>query len=202
MVRPVAEFGLPAYHSLFTKTQTQLLERLQSRAMKIIFGWSVSYATALRETGTEKLEERRTNLVRNFAIKCTKNERFRSWFPTNPDSNYNIRRREKYRLVRGRTSRYQKNPLYYMKTLLNQLENWSGPTSLAAYTMTKFISIIESIYSRTTQSDDRCWCNINLIDQLGFVFIFTQLITRPLYTSLTDLQKKQTESLLTHHQTY
>ena len=41
MVQPVAKFAAPAYHSLLSAAQTGMLEQLQARAMKIIFGWNV-----------------------------------------------------------------------------------------------------------------------------------------------------------------
>ena len=119
MVRPVAEFAAPAYHSLLNASQTGMLEQLQARAMKIIFGWNVSYRTALLETNTPRLEERRQQLVEKFAQKCVKEERFKSWFPLNFEAPYDTRRREKYKISRGRTQRFYRNPLSYMRKYLN-----------------------------------------------------------------------------------
>ena len=68
LIRPVLEYASSAFNSLLTATQAGKLEQMQAQALKIIFGWKVSYATALRETGTERLEERRkkhTETVRN-----------------------------------------------------------------------------------------------------------------------------------------
>ena len=120
MVRPVMEFAAPAFHSLLTKTQAGELERLQARALKIIFGWNVSYRSALAASNTPRLEDRRKDLVLKFAKKCSKNVRFAEWFPENPDSGHNTRNPEKYRIVRGRTTRYQKNPTNYLRVILNE----------------------------------------------------------------------------------
>ena len=119
LIRPVLEFAAPAFHSILTATQTAQLKRLQMRAMKLIFGWSVSYSTALEGSGMETLESRREGLVLRFARKCSNNNRFKSWFLPNHDIEYATRRREKFRLKTGRTSRFQKNPIYHMTTLLN-----------------------------------------------------------------------------------
>ena len=76
LIRPVLEYSAPAYHSLLASTQSSHLETLQSRAMKIIFGWEVSYETVILKTGLERLDVRREKIVQKFAEKRVKNERF------------------------------------------------------------------------------------------------------------------------------
>ena len=119
LVRPVLEFAAPAFHPLLTETQKAGLERLQAVALKVIFGWTVSYATALEGSNTETLEERRNGLVKRFADKCVVSDRFSQWFKKNRNIPYGTRNREKYYLKTGRTTRYQKNPIYYMTRYLN-----------------------------------------------------------------------------------
>ena len=69
MVRPVLEFASPAFHPILTAAQSGHLERLQAQAYKIIFGWNVSYNTAINTTSTPRAAERRRILCQNFAKK-------------------------------------------------------------------------------------------------------------------------------------
>ena len=80
MVRPVLEYVAPVLHPLLTITQIQHLERLQAQAFKIIFGWKVSYATALDGSGAESLQMRREELFKKFTVKAAKNVSFKKWF--------------------------------------------------------------------------------------------------------------------------
>ena len=86
-MRSVQEFVAPAFHSILTASQTLQKERLQARALKIIF------ATPLAGSGLEKLESRRENLVKNFAQKCVKKDRVKNWFPLNDKIGYSTRNR-------------------------------------------------------------------------------------------------------------
>ena len=75
MIRPVIEYASPAFHPMLTAAQAGTIEQLQ--AYKFMFGWNVSYKTALEHTSTERAEDRRTTLVQNFALKSSKNDRFK-----------------------------------------------------------------------------------------------------------------------------
>ena len=60
---------------------TAQLEALQARAMKIVHGWTVSSDTVLKETGLQKLSERKEQLVDNFETKSKSQEWFgAAWF--------------------------------------------------------------------------------------------------------------------------
>ena len=68
----------------------------------------------------QTLEERREELLLNFALKTQKNERFSDdWFPTRTDSNYPLRNRRNFIEVKARTERQKKNPVFYMRKALN-----------------------------------------------------------------------------------
>ena len=69
VVRSIADFAAPTYHSLLSKTQTESLEKLQRRALKIIYGHSVPYSKCLELSGLDTLDNRREKLVKNFAEK-------------------------------------------------------------------------------------------------------------------------------------
>ena len=124
VIRPVADFAAPAYHTLLTQGQSDCLERIQRRAFKIIFGNDVSYATVLREMNITSLKERREELVRRFASKAARNPRFcEKWFPKHYDTGHNTRRPKRYREFLPRTNRLAKSPLFVMRRMLNENEN-------------------------------------------------------------------------------
>ena len=49
-LRPLLEYAVPAFHSMMTGEQSDLLESLQARALKIIYGFQLSYSTCLLYT--------------------------------------------------------------------------------------------------------------------------------------------------------
>ena len=97
MIRPVIEYASPAFHPMLTAAQAGTIEQLQ--AYKFMFGWNVSYKTALEHTSTERAEDRRTTLVQNFALKSSKNDRFKRWFPLNHQIRYALEKNTSFRLV-------------------------------------------------------------------------------------------------------
>ena len=121
LVRPVIEYAASAYHSLLTNEQSEEIERLQKRILKVIYGWTYSYDTILTTQKIPSLKERRQELVTNFAQKSSKNPRFSSWFKKRAETPYNTRRRLEYEPTPLVTERDRKNPLTYMKDLLNRL---------------------------------------------------------------------------------
>ena len=71
------------------------LEKLQSTAVKLIFGNKKSYKKLREEFNLDTLETRRKNAVKKFAIKNEKNPRFGpKWFKPNT-TNVNTRNKEK-----------------------------------------------------------------------------------------------------------
>ena len=57
-----------------------------------------------------------------FALKNTESERFKRWFPKNPDIATDLRRgsRNVYKEPFARTERLMKSPLFYMRRRLNR----------------------------------------------------------------------------------
>ena len=120
LVRPVIEYAASAYHSLLTNEQSEEIERLQKRILKVIYGWTYAYDTILTQK-IPSLKEQRQELVTSFAQKSSKNPRFSSWFKKRVETPYNTRRRLEYEPTPLVTERDRKNPLTYMKDLLNRL---------------------------------------------------------------------------------
>ena len=123
LIRSVADFAAPAYHSLLTANQSEALERIQKKALRAIFGHQYSYATVLQHQNIPTLEERRKELLTNFAVKCSKNERFSAkWFPLADNTGHLTRKKNKYKEFTSRTERLKKSPVCAMRKILNEIE--------------------------------------------------------------------------------
>ena len=114
------DFAAPVYYALLTAGQLGQLEKLQSRALKTIFGWNTSYKNAIEYGGVERIESRLRLLFQNFATRAVKTKRFQGWFPLNENPLHATRYREKYFVPTTKTSRLKKNPIYQMRRYLNK----------------------------------------------------------------------------------
>ena len=118
MIRALADYCCPAYHSLMTDVHDQQMERTQVGALRSIFGYNFT-ATELRsEAGVTTLRERRIQLTDKFANKCLNNDRFKVWFPEN-ESRRSARNGDKYKEFFAKSDRLKNSPLYYMRRRLN-----------------------------------------------------------------------------------
>ena len=82
VLRPVLEFACVVFGPMLTEEMSTQIERLQLKALKITYGLDVSYSVALETSCLEELKVRRKELLRKFAEKNARNERFRyTWFP-------------------------------------------------------------------------------------------------------------------------
>ena len=125
MMRPIVEYGSPAWGSLLTKEQSKDLERQQVQALKHIYGPQLS-ANCLRDTaGIQSLEERREEAALRFALKAKNNPRFSHWFILRAESSRGRRDGADYRKYEEticRTDRHRNSPRNYMTRLLNAFE--------------------------------------------------------------------------------
>ena len=121
-IRSGMEYCVPAWNSSLTDEDVNELERVQKTAMKIIHGEKYTdYKTSLEACKLESLEERRLDLCRNFALKCTQSKEHKDLFKrtTNP----NFHHPTKYEVPFCRHERYRKSPIPYLTDLLNKEEN-------------------------------------------------------------------------------
>ena len=115
---PIADYCCPAYHSMLTDVQDQLLERAQIGALRAIFGYK-STATELRQAANvTTLRERRIQFTDKFAEKCASSERFKHWFPL-ADGRRSGRNSDKYKEFFAKNDRLKNSPLFYMRRRLN-----------------------------------------------------------------------------------
>jgi len=65
VVRPVLEYASPVWHSSLTVAQSESLESVQKRAIRIIFS-HLDYSGSLFIAKTKTLEDRREELAKRF----------------------------------------------------------------------------------------------------------------------------------------
>jgi hypothetical protein len=118
ILRSVVEFCSVVYGPMLTQDQSEGLERVQSQALKCIYGFENSYREILEKTGLEKLSERREKAILKFANKCV-NGRFAHWFPLEKPARA-TRAPLKYSEKYARCDRLKNSPIYYMRRALNQ----------------------------------------------------------------------------------
>ena len=121
LILPIADYCAPAYHSLTTDIQDQLLERAQTGALRAIYGYGRSARQLRQEAGLSTLRERRIEATDKFAYKCLSNPRFCKWFPkkTNRTS---ARNKEEYLEEFAKCERLKNSPIFYMRRRLNGKE--------------------------------------------------------------------------------
>ena len=118
MVRPVADYMMEVYHSMLTDWQDEAIERLQTHALKCIFGPRISGRKMRDLAGLTTLRQRRIEYVDKFAGKCAASDRFEDWFPER-EGGRSTRKREKYIEEFARCDRLFNSPIYYMRRRLN-----------------------------------------------------------------------------------
>ena len=118
MLTPVADYMMEVYHSMLTDSQDEVVERLQSHALKCIFGPRI-LARRMRELADiTTLRDRSIEYLDKFAVKCARNPRFEHWF-VEKEGGRNTRRKEKYEEEFARCDRLYNSPIFYMRRHLN-----------------------------------------------------------------------------------
>jgi len=72
IVRPILEYACPVWHSSLTVAQSDALEAIQKRAMRIVFQ-SMDYVTACILANIDALSSRREQLTMKFFNRCVLN---------------------------------------------------------------------------------------------------------------------------------
>ena len=123
LVRPCFDYASVVYHSMFSKSLSEDLEKQQRRILKIVYGFEISYRKALEKSGLERLDVRRSALREHFVIKLSRNDRFEEWLPLNETPVYALRYTAKYAELPFRTERLRGAPIYSFHRILNFLES-------------------------------------------------------------------------------
>ena len=110
------------YHAGLTDEQDQKLERLQSSALRCIYGYEMSYKKMRELAQVTTLRQRRIEACDKFAQKCLSSRRFSGWFPLKLGGRASSRKRENYIEEHARCNRLRDTPIYYMRRRLNGKE--------------------------------------------------------------------------------
>ena len=81
MIRSIAEYASPVFHSALNSDQATRIERVQKKALRLIFGWELSYWKALEKAGLERLDYRRDRALLRVGKKMASDPRFERLFP-------------------------------------------------------------------------------------------------------------------------
>lgn len=123
LIRPTVEYASPVWHISLTASQSALLEKQQSQALKNIFGPELSAEKLRKKANIDLLCRRREEAVKKFARKCPTNQRCQSWFVQRPTSMYPRRATvayPSYRETLARNDRHRNNPMNYVVRKLNE----------------------------------------------------------------------------------
>ena len=115
-IRSILEFGVPAWNGALTIKEGLKLERVQKVALRLIFGFGLSYRKILEKNNLERLADRRERLCLNFAKKATKHVKFKGWFK---QSSGTIGKASYCETV-ARRKKLLKSPIPYLTRLLNK----------------------------------------------------------------------------------
>ena len=108
-VRPVLEYCAPVWHFNLPVYLSSDIERIQKRAMKIIFP-NLNYNDALETSSLEALEERRTNICKNLFSKSIKSHtKMQDLLNRHPGNNnrYNLRYQNEFYPIKANTERFK-----------------------------------------------------------------------------------------------
>ena len=122
-LRPVLEYGSVPIHSILTKEQSDLIDKQQIRALKIVFGFDKTSSQVLTMSGLVHLSERRSKAFDRFALKLVENPRFQHLFPLLPPEQSRSRQSLKYLESHARTQRLYNSPIFQMRRRLNDMEH-------------------------------------------------------------------------------
>ena len=119
VILPCHDYCSNVFHSSLTLSQTVILERLQAKALKAIYGYEPSYRVLMEKSGLTTLRARRENREIVFARKCATSPRFARWFPEAVNAR-ETRSENQYREFFARCVRCYNSPLYSMRRRLNR----------------------------------------------------------------------------------
>lgn len=108
-IRPVLLYACQVFHFNLPEYLNVSLERIQKRAMKIIYGYDISYNSTLEQAGINKLSERRLQLCDNFFNKVVSNPRSQLYnlVPHNVNRQTSLRHVRPFTIPLCKTNRFR-----------------------------------------------------------------------------------------------
>ena len=121
MLRPVADYACAVYHSSLSNEQDEKIERLQSHALKCIYGPWISARKMRDLAGITTLRKRRETICDKFVKKCLGNPLFDHWFlrKMTRTSHRNKKTNEEFLEKKARCKRLFDSPIFYFRRRLN-----------------------------------------------------------------------------------
>ena len=117
-ILPCHDYCSTVFHSSLTLSQSIVLERLQAKALRAIYGYEPSYRELMEKADLTTLRARREDRELRFAIKCASSTRFGKWFPTRAPTA--TRGMGKYLEEFARCTRFYNSPIFSMRRRLNK----------------------------------------------------------------------------------
>ena len=124
-IRPILDYCAVVCHLMLTDEQDQIVEKLQARVLKNIYGYQESYAEMRRKAEVTTHRVRRIELCDKFAQKVVGNPHF-DWFPERQGRSG--RQGDAYQEFQARTDWLYNSPLYYFRRRLNGNRRLGRPT--------------------------------------------------------------------------
>ena len=111
-VRPVAEYACPVFYNALPAYLSAELEKLQKRAMRIIFPF-MPYKVALATACLPSMYERRETITAKFFnVISNPDHKLHSLLPTRNQSKYSLRNNRAYHLPGAKTNRLKNTSIY------------------------------------------------------------------------------------------
>ena len=126
IIRSVLEYSSNTYHSQINQGQVNMLERVQKRCLRIMYGYNWPYTELLHMSGLDTLLVRRSNTFEKFTRKTLENQKYSHWFPLNNNKRW-TRHSVAYKEEIAVTYRLYKSPIFAMRRLLNKKNHRTGP---------------------------------------------------------------------------
>ena len=120
-VRSIIDYGGPVYWPLINESDCSELDRVQSSALKTIYGFDYSYNEVLQKANVKKISERLKKLTEEFVWKEYKNGNQRMWFQPREEISMQLRNRREVEEDQSRQVRMFKGPISTYKRILNDL---------------------------------------------------------------------------------
>ena len=119
VIRSVLEYSSVVFHSQLTKYLSNLIESVQKKVLRTIYGYDLDYQSLLEKSGLNTLHNRREEALTKFALKTLKNPKYSNrWFPTRNIQRVN-RETKPYLEEHAAGSRLYNSPIFEMRRRLN-----------------------------------------------------------------------------------
>ena len=113
LVRPIVEYACQVWHSSLTAEQSDLIECVQQRALKLAFP-QLEYKDALMESNLVTLYQRREELCKRlYESAQDPSHKLYPLLPLQKEIKYNTRNQRKFPLPKCKTERYKNSFVPY-----------------------------------------------------------------------------------------